>query len=102
MADVISSAEFEEKVLKATEPVIVDLFATWCGPCKAMAPTLDKVAAEHADEVSIYKVDVDESPEIAQKFRVMSVPTLLAFKNGELVNRAVGAQPEDAIVALFK
>lgn len=101
MSEIISSAEFQSKVLQATEPVLVDFFATWCGPCKMLAPTLDAVAAEVADRAKVYKVDVDQSPDVAAQYGVMSVPTLILFKGGQPVKQMVGAQPKPALLALF-
>lgn len=101
MADVITSAEFEEKVLKAEGPVLVDFFATWCGPCKMLAPTLDEVSNEVAGRAAVYKVDVDQSPDVARQYKVMSVPTLIVFENGEIKNQTMGAQPKPAILALL-
>ena len=101
MSEIISSAEFQSKVLQATEPVLVDFFATWCGPCKMLAPTLDAVAAEVAGRANVYKVDVDQSPDVAAQYGVMSVPTLILFKGGQPVKQMVGAQPKPALLALF-
>ena len=101
MSEIISSAEFQTKVLQATEPVLVDFFATWCGPCKMLAPTLDAVAAEVAGRAKVYKVDVDQSPDVAAQYGVMSVPTLILFKGGQPVKQMVGAQPKPALLALF-
>ena len=101
MSEIISSAEFQSKVLQATEPVLVDFFATWCGPCKMLAPTLDAVAAEVAGRAKVYKVDVDQSPDVAAMYGVMSVPTLILFKGGQPVKQMVGAQPKPALLALF-
>lgn len=101
MAQVISSAEFEEKVLKAQGPVLVDFFATWCGPCKMLAPTIDAIAADMEGKAGVYKIDVDESPDIAGKYGVMSVPTIIVFENGQVKNQTVGAQPKPAVMALF-
>ncbi len=101
MSEIISSAEFQSKVLQATEPVLVDFFATWCGPCKMLAPTLDAVAAEVADRAKVYKVDVDQSPDVAAMYGVMSVPTLILFKGGRPVKQTVGAQPKPALLAMF-
>ncbi|HIT50964.1 MAG TPA: thioredoxin [Candidatus Aveggerthella excrementigallinarum] len=101
MSEIISSAEFQSKVLQATEPVLVDFFATWCGPCKMLAPTLDAVAAEVAGRAKVYKVDVDQSPDVAAQYGVMSVPTLILFKGGQPVKQMVGAQPKPALLALF-
>lgn len=91
MAEIIQENEFEAKVLKADKPVLVDFFATWCGPCKMMAPVLEELS-ETYDTFSVVKVDVDDSMELAQKYQVVSVPTFLAFKNGEVIGKAVGAQ----------
>lgn len=101
MSEIISSAEFQSKVLQATEPVLVDFFATWCGPCKMLAPTLDAVAAEVAGRAKVYKVDVDQSPDVAAQYGVMSVPTLILFKGGQPVKQMIGAQPKPALLALF-
>jgi thioredoxin 1 len=88
---IVTSADFETEVLKSDKPVLVDLFATWCGPCKMIAPLLEKVAAEEAGRLKVVKVDVDASPEIAAKYFVRSVPTLLMIKNGEVVSSKLGA-----------
>lgn len=101
MAQVISSEEFKEKVLQSSKPVLVDFFATWCGPCKALAPTLDDVATELNGRAEVYKVDVDQSPDIARNYRVMSVPTLMSFENGQVKKQMVGAQPKPAILAML-
>ena len=102
MAEVISSEEFESKVLQSEVPVLVDFFATWCGPCKMLAPVLDEVAGELAGKAAVYKVDVDKSPEIAQRFSIMSVPTLIVFENGQVKKTAMGAQPKSSLLALFE
>ena len=101
MAQVITSAEFDAKVLKAEGKVLVDFFATWCGPCKMLAPVLDQASAEIADKGAIYKVDVDASSDIANKYQIMSVPTLILFENGEPVKQIMGAQPKQNILAMF-
>lgn len=102
MAEVIKSAdEFEAKVLKATGPVLVDFFATWCGPCRMVAPVIDEIAAEKAGEVSVYKVDIDQSPDLAFKYQVSSVPTLIVFENGQVKNERLGAQPKQNILAML-
>ena len=102
MAEVIKSAdEFETKVLKATGPVLVDFFATWCGPCRMVAPVIDEIAAEKAGEVSVYKVDLDQSPDLAFKYQVSSVPTLIVFENGQVKNERLGAQPKQNILAML-
>ena len=102
MAEVIKSAdEFETKVLKATGPVLVDFFATWCGPCRMVAPVIDEIAAEKAGELAVYKVDIDQSPELAFKYQVSSVPTLIVFENGQVKNERLGAQPKQNILAML-
>ena len=101
MAEQIASAEFKEKVIDAAEPVLVDFFATWCGPCKMMAPVVDEVAGELSGKAKVYKLDIDESPEIAKEFDVMGVPTFIVFKDGEAHGRAVGITPKESLLGLF-
>lgn len=101
MAKQITGQEFDELVLKAEGPVLVDFFATWCGPCKMMAPVIDEIATEMEGKAGVYKLDVDQAPEVAQKYGVMSIPTLIVFENGEVKNQALGAQPKPAVMALF-
>ena len=101
MTQQISAAEFESKVLGASEPVLVDFFATWCGPCKMMAPTIDEVSQEMAGKASVYKIDIDEAPQIAQQLGIMSVPTFMVFKDGKIASQTIGAQPKENILALF-
>ena len=101
MTQQISSSDWQAKVLDATEPVLVDFFATWCGPCKMMAPTIDEIAAEKAGQASVYKIDIDENMDIAQKYGIMSIPTFIVFKGGQPAAKTLGAQPKEAILALF-
>ena len=101
MSEVVSSSDFQSKVLDAHGPVLVDFLATWCGPCKMLAPTLDEVAAETAGKAAVYKLDIDQSPDIAQKYGVMSVPTLMVFENGQVKNQAVGVQPKQNILSMI-
>ena len=88
----LTDATFDEQVMKSALPVMVDFSATWCGPCKALAPIVDQLAADYAGKVSIFKMDIDDNQETPSKFGVMSVPTLLFFKGGKLVDQAVGLQ----------
>jgi thioredoxin 1 len=90
----VSDASFESDVLKSTEPVVVDFWAEWCGPCRMIAPALDEIATAMGDKVKIVKLNVDENPQTAAKYGVMSIPTLMMFKNGELASRQVGAAPK--------
>ena len=101
MSEVVSSSDFQSKVLDAQGPVLVDYFATWWGPGKMLAPTLDEVAAETAGKAAVYKLDIDQSPDIAQKYGVMSVPTLMVFENGQVKNQAVGVQPKQNILSMI-
>ena len=88
----LTEATFDEVVNGASAPVVVDFWAEWCGPCKMIAPILDEIANEQGDSVKITKLNVDENPSIAQRFGVMSIPTLLVFRNGEVDKRIVGAK----------
>jgi thioredoxin 1 len=87
----LSDANFDAEVLKSTEPVLVDFFAEWCGPCKAMAPALDLVASEMKGKIKIGKIDVDHNPQVSQQYRIQAMPTLMIFKNGKVAAQHVGA-----------
>ena len=87
----VSDANFEKEVLQSSEPVLVDFFAEWCGPCKAMAPALEQVASELAGKIKVAKLDVDQNPDVTQKYRIQAMPTLIIFKNGEVAAQRVGA-----------
>jgi thioredoxin 1 len=89
----VSDDTFDAEVLKASGPVVVDFWAEWCGPCKMIAPVLDEISGALGSKVKIVKLNVDESPATAQKYGIMSIPTLLIFKNGEMASRQVGAAP---------
>lgn len=91
MANVVSDSTFEQEVLKSTEPVLVDFFAEWCGPCKAMAPALEQVAQEMAGKVKVVKLDVDQNPTVTGKYGIRAMPTLMLFKNGQVAAQHTGA-----------
>lgn len=90
----ITDANFKEVVLESTKPVVLDIWAPWCGPCRMIAPILEQLSDEHAN-VEFVKCNVDENPGVAQKFGIRSIPTVLFFKNGEIVDTAVGALPKN-------
>jgi len=93
----VSDSTFDSEVLKSNEPVVVDFWAEWCGPCKMIAPALEEIAGLLGDKVKIVKLNVDENPATAQKYGIMSIPTLMLFKNGELASRQVGAAPRQKL-----
>jgi thioredoxin 1 len=93
----VSDSTFDSEVLKSVEPVVVDFWAEWCGPCKMIAPALEEIAGSLGDKVKIVKLNVDENPATAQKYGIMSIPTLMLFKNGELASRQVGAAPRQKL-----
>ncbi len=93
----VSDADFEAQVLKSSEPVVVDFWAEWCGPCKMIAPVLEEIAGTLNGKVKIVKLNVDENPATAQKYGIMSIPTLMLFKKGELASRQVGAAPKQKL-----
>ena len=98
----VTKDTFEKEVLQAEMPVLVDFFATWCGPCKLLAPILEEVAEEIADKAKIYKLDIDAAPNLAAQYGVMSVPTLILFNKGEVAQTLVGVQPADRILEVLE
>lgn len=95
----ITDAEFEREVLSSDRPVLVDFWATWCGPCKMIAPILEELATEHGDKLKVAKIDIDINGQTAQKYGVMSIPTLILFKNGQAAERLVGYMPKAQLEA---
>ena len=93
----LSSTEFEQEVLKSAVPVLIDFWAVWCGPCKMIAPHVDAIATDYAGRVKVLKVNIDEEREITERYNIMSIPTLLFFKDGKVVDQVVGAVPKSAI-----
>ena len=93
-----SDASFEQDVLKSDTPVVVDFWAEWCGPCKTIAPILDEIADEQVGKVKITKLNVDENPSIAQRYGVMSIPTMLVFEGGEVTKSIVGSKPKATLM----
>jgi thioredoxin 1 len=94
----LEDGTFDQEVLKSNTPVLVDFWATWCGPCKAIAPAVDEIAREYKGKLKVGKVDIDQHQQVAQKFGIRSIPTLLVFKGGRVVDTIVGAVPKSKLV----
>ncbi len=94
----VTDSNFEEKVLKSDKPVILDLWAEWCGPCRMVGPIVNEIGEEYGDQVVVGKLDVDSNPQTTAKFGIRNIPTILFFKNGEVVDKQVGAVPKAALV----
>ena len=97
----ITNEKFEQEVLKSDIPVLVDFWAVWCGPCQMVGPILSEIAEENEGKIKVGKVNVDEQPELARQFGIMSIPTMMVFKGGEKVNQLVGAVPKEEILKLL-
>ncbi len=97
----VTKSDFEEKILKSGKPVLVDFFATWCGPCRMLAPVLEEIAAEHPEYV-IAKVNVDEEPELAREYKIMSIPALFVIRDGDVTDKAVGYKPKEELLELLE
>ncbi|MBR5617304.1 MAG: thioredoxin [Oscillospiraceae bacterium] len=96
----INNNNFHEEVMKSEKPVLVDFWASWCGPCRMVGPIIDEIAAEHP-EYKVVKINVDEEPELAGRFQVVSIPTLMVVKNGQIVSQSAGARPKNQILAMI-
>ena len=97
----ITKDSFQSEVVQSDKPVLLDFWASWCGPCQMVSPIIDEIANEHP-EIKVCKINVDEQPELAAAFQVMSIPTLVVMKNGQVVKRTMGAQPKQQILSLLQ
>ncbi len=94
----VTDQTFSEDVLASDKPVLVDFWAEWCGPCKMVAPVLEEIAAQHGDKITVVKLNIDENPQIAEKYQILSIPTMSVFSGGEVVKSIVGAKPKSALL----
>jgi len=95
---IVTDKSFADEVLSSDKPVLVDFWAIWCGPCKMVAPVLEEIATEHAEKITVAKLDVDNNPHTSRNYNIMSLPTLLLFSKGEVVKQIVGAKPKEALL----
>ena len=95
----VTDATFQQEVLESEKPIMVDFWAEWCGPCRAVSPILDAIATEHADKLSIVKLNVDDNPQTAMKYGITSIPAMYVFRDGEIAKRVIGAKPKPALEA---
>ena len=94
----VTDATFDAEVLANSKPVIVDYWAEWCGPCRQVAPVLEEIASEYSDKIDVVKLNIDENPTVATRYRIMAIPTMSVFQNGEVVKQIVGAKPKAALL----
>lgn len=94
----VTDASFAAEVINSDRPVVVDFWAEWCGPCKMVAPVLEEIAVEHADKITVAKINIDENPQVAQEYQVLSIPMMSVFSGGQLVKSIVGAKPKAALL----
>ncbi|MCX8043426.1 MAG: thioredoxin [Desulfobacterota bacterium] len=93
----LTDANFETEVMQSTIPVLVDFWAEWCGPCRMLAPTIEEIAREYSSTVKVGKVNVDQNPELSERFAIRSIPTIMLFKNGQIVDQTIGVQSKETL-----